>query len=156
MNALDLTDGKSTSVQVMAWCRQATSHYLSQCWPRSMSPKGVTRPQWVTVTHWPREVWELIFKSSIFSKSSYSVWKSSRGTGCQIALRWIPRTLTTEKSTLVCNGLMLSGNKPLPEPILTQIYVAISARESNARLLANTSAFWAGRVENWPGRVTFV
>ena len=44
---LDLTDDKSTSVQVMAWCRQATSHYLSQCWPRSMSPNGITRPQWV-------------------------------------------------------------------------------------------------------------
>ena len=26
---------------------QATSHYLSQCWPRSLSPYGVTRPQWV-------------------------------------------------------------------------------------------------------------
>ena len=26
---LDLTDDKSTLVQVMAWCRQATSHYLS-------------------------------------------------------------------------------------------------------------------------------
>ena len=31
----------------MAWCRQAISHYLSQCWPRSMSPYGVTRPQWI-------------------------------------------------------------------------------------------------------------
>ena len=31
----------------MAWCRQATSHYLSQCWPRSLSPYGFTRPQWV-------------------------------------------------------------------------------------------------------------
>ena len=41
------TDDKSTLVQVMAWCRQATSHYLSQCWPRSVSPYGVTRPQWV-------------------------------------------------------------------------------------------------------------
>ena len=29
----------------MAWCRQATSHYLGQCWPRSMAPYGVTRPQ---------------------------------------------------------------------------------------------------------------
>ena len=29
------------------WNRQATSHYLSQCWPRSLSPYGVTRPQWV-------------------------------------------------------------------------------------------------------------
>ena len=44
---LDFTDDKSTLVQVMAWCRQATSHYLSQCWPRFMSPYGVTRPQWV-------------------------------------------------------------------------------------------------------------
>ena len=43
----DLTDDKSTLIQVMAWCRQATSHYLSQCWPRSMLPYGVTRPQWV-------------------------------------------------------------------------------------------------------------
>ena len=42
---LHLTDDKSTLVQVMAWCRQATSHYLSQCWPRSVSPNGVTRPQ---------------------------------------------------------------------------------------------------------------
>ena len=47
---LDLTNDKSTLVQVMAWCRQATSHYLSQCWPRSMSPNGVTRPQWVNYT----------------------------------------------------------------------------------------------------------
>ena len=31
----------------MAWCHQATSHYLSQCSPRSMLPYGVTRPQWV-------------------------------------------------------------------------------------------------------------
>ena len=43
----DLTDDKSTLVQAMAWCRQATSHYLSQCWPGSLSPYGVTRPQWV-------------------------------------------------------------------------------------------------------------
>ena len=43
----DLTDDKSTLVQVMACCCQATSHYLSQCWPSSMSPYGVIRPQWV-------------------------------------------------------------------------------------------------------------
>ena len=29
----------------MPWRRQATSHYLSQSRPRSMSPYGVTRPQ---------------------------------------------------------------------------------------------------------------
>ena len=40
----DLTDDKSTLVQVMAWCHQTTSHYLSQCWPRFALPYGVTRP----------------------------------------------------------------------------------------------------------------
>ena len=48
--SMELTD-KSTLVQVMAWCRQAPSHYLSQCWPRSASPYGVTRPQWVKHAH---------------------------------------------------------------------------------------------------------
>ena len=43
---LDLTDDESTSVQVMAWCHQATNHYLGQCWPRPPSPYGVTTPQW--------------------------------------------------------------------------------------------------------------
>ena len=38
-------DDKSTSVQVMAWCCQAPSHYMSQCWHSSMSPCGITRPQ---------------------------------------------------------------------------------------------------------------
>ena len=47
--SLDFSDYQSTLVQVMAWCRQATSHYLSQCWPRSLSPYGITRPQWVNV-----------------------------------------------------------------------------------------------------------
>ena len=50
----DPTDDKSTLVQVMAWCRQATSHYLNQRWPRSPKPYGVTRPQWVNILqlHW--------------------------------------------------------------------------------------------------------
>ena len=40
----------------MAWCHQATSHYLSQCWPRSLSPYGFTRPQWVNVIHYMDEL----------------------------------------------------------------------------------------------------
>ena len=35
----------------MAWCRQATSHYLSQCWLSLLSPYGVARPQWVKMLH---------------------------------------------------------------------------------------------------------
>ena len=41
--SLDFTYDQSTFVHVMAWCRQATSHCVSQCWPRSLPPYGVTR-----------------------------------------------------------------------------------------------------------------
>ena len=43
--SLGLTNEKSTLVQVLVWDRQATSHYLSQCWPRSNSPYGITKLQ---------------------------------------------------------------------------------------------------------------
>ena len=59
--SLDLTDDKSTLVQVMAWCHQATSHCLSQCWPKSMSPNGVTRPQWVKKMGSLRHPWWYYF-----------------------------------------------------------------------------------------------
>ena len=39
----------------MAWCHQATSHYLNQCWPRSSMPYGVTRPQWV------KQIWPSLY-----------------------------------------------------------------------------------------------
>ena len=45
----DFTDDKSTLNKVMDWLRQATSHYLIQCWPRSISPYGVARPQWIKI-----------------------------------------------------------------------------------------------------------
>ena len=43
----NLTNKKSTLVQVMAWCHQPKSHYLSLFWPKSMSWYGVIRLQWV-------------------------------------------------------------------------------------------------------------
>ena len=51
--SLDLTDDKSTLVQVMAWCRQESSHYLNQCWLRYLTPYVVTRPQWVNLLRVP-------------------------------------------------------------------------------------------------------
>ena len=50
----DFTEDKSTLFQVMSWCHQASRHYLSPCQPRSMSPNGVTRLQWVKALYeWP-------------------------------------------------------------------------------------------------------
>ena len=42
----------TTLVQVLTWCHQAASHLLNQCWPRSMSPYGVIRPQRVNFHKW--------------------------------------------------------------------------------------------------------
>ena len=42
----NIFDEKVTFIQVMSWRRQATIHYLSQCWSRYLSPHGVTRLQW--------------------------------------------------------------------------------------------------------------
>ena len=40
-------DDKYILIQVMVWCHQATSHYLSQYWPSSMSSYVITRPKWI-------------------------------------------------------------------------------------------------------------
>ena len=45
--SMDIPDDTSTLVQVMAWHHQTRSHYMSQCWPWSLMPYGVTRPQCV-------------------------------------------------------------------------------------------------------------
>ena len=73
----NLIDEKSILVQVMAWCHQTTSHYLSQCWPRSMLPHGITRPQWVK---------EIRYILSI---------------SCEIALRWMPEDSIDGKSASI-------------------------------------------------------
>ena len=48
--SLGLSCDKSTLVQVKAWYHQATRHYLSQCWPRSLSQYDVTNPHWIIST----------------------------------------------------------------------------------------------------------
>ena len=47
----DLTGDYLIMGQVMAWCFEAISHYLSQRSSRSMSPYGAIRPQWVKSSH---------------------------------------------------------------------------------------------------------
>ena len=43
----------------MLSCRQAISHYLSLCYPRSMPPYGFTRPQWVKVNKCNIKLWRM-------------------------------------------------------------------------------------------------
>ena len=65
---------ESTLVRVMAWCRQAASPYLSQCWPRSVTSYGATTSQWIkmlallaTFRHYDSVSWQI---SSEFKNES--------------------------------------------------------------------------------------
>ena len=68
--SLDPADVKSTLVQIMAWCHQAASYYLSQCWSWFMSLHDVTRPQ---------PVYDCTFKLNISTKirrkERQNIWK---------------------------------------------------------------------------------
>ena len=106
--SLDLTDDKSTLVQVMAWCHQATSHCLNQCWPRFPTPYGVTRPQWVNTLR-PRQnsphLAYDIFKHSFMNEKFWIF--------IQISLKFVPIGPVNNKPTLVhIMASPQSGNKP--------------------------------------------
>ena len=45
--ARSLINNKPALVQVMAWRRTGTSHYLNQCWPSSLTHICGTRGRWV-------------------------------------------------------------------------------------------------------------
>ena len=65
------TDDMLALVQAMAWCHQATSHYLNQCWQGYVLPYGVTRPQWVnSVTDLTLHLWSLNVLTSVWNLTS--------------------------------------------------------------------------------------
>ena len=100
----DLTDDKSTVVQVKAWCRQATSHYLSQCWPRFMSPYGFTRPQWVKRLTHPAMMrqpnWSTINTSSSDGGEQNRCWKICNTDSCVLGVS-LSTTATCPKVRMV-------------------------------------------------------
>ena len=77
---MGLIDNKSALDQVMAWCHQATSHYLEQCWPSSATPYGVTRPQWVNSLrrHKIDAILQTTFSNAISSMKMFEFWLISR------------------------------------------------------------------------------
>ena len=63
---------KSTLLQVMTLCRQATNRCLSQRRPRPMSPYGVTMLQWVDIYVCISNVFLLLSIYGIFIRASFS------------------------------------------------------------------------------------
>ena len=46
-------------VLIMAWSHQVTSHYWSQCWPKSMLPHGITWQLWIKKNSITIEIWRI-------------------------------------------------------------------------------------------------
>ena len=94
----NITHEKSALVKVMAWCHQATSHYLVQCWLRSMSLYDVTWPQWVNRSlgtapfiHWDiMNIYDLHHRAD--SRFAPSQWATSlQSTHVTLSLiGWVP------------------------------------------------------------------
>ena len=77
--SLDLNgDIKSTLVQVMDWCHQATSHYLGQGWPRSLSPYAVFTKIIRHIGHFrwlgPSVWWDFTNLNRIYKAHLTNVW----------------------------------------------------------------------------------
>ena len=108
--SLDFTDDQSTLVQVMAWCRQATSHYLNLCWSRSLLPYGITKPLRVNTLrsrqngrHFPDNIFNCIFLIE-------NVW---------ISLKFVPKGVIDNMAALVqIMAWPLISVKPLSEVML--------------------------------------
>ena len=60
----NLSNDKSTLIQVMFGGHQVASHYPSQCWPRSLPPYGITRSQ-VRLTRLTTRVTKYYMKSPV-------------------------------------------------------------------------------------------
>ena len=59
------------------------------------------------------------------TNSEHMLWIKFTNTSYEITLMWMPRDIIFEVSIGSGNGLVPPGNKPLPEPMFTKIYVAI-------------------------------
>ena len=132
----NICDEKSTLVQVMALCCQATSHYFSQCWLRSLLTYGINRPWWVNFPFaWVCHVipWLLynavntlrprhngpyfaddIFKCIFLNKNVCISLK--------ISLKFVPEFQINNISALVqIMAWRRPGDKPLSEPMLVNL-----------------------------------
>ena len=125
--SLDFTDDQSTLVQ---------SHYLAQCWPRSLSPYGITRPQWVMLLKDPNWVVSYIAHTKLHSPmpvfhppsqifNGIGERASASFSACSSALAMELRPCTNLSICKFMQWLIqvmawsVFGAKSLPEPLLT-------------------------------------
>ena len=119
------TDIKSVLVQAMAWHKEGNMPSPVQRWPSSLMHYGHQSSKSITIlndihfnTLGPGR-FELNFRLIIFKLNLIiDVW----GISCEVIFRWMSLDLNDDIVNIGSgNGLVPSGNKPLPEPNLTQL-----------------------------------
>ena len=84
--SMDFTDDKLTLIMVMAWCVVAPSHYLSQCWPRSMLWYAITRPQRIKDVVHPKTFVFVLNSALVSANFTYIIQGHFTDTG---AITWL-------------------------------------------------------------------
>ena len=124
-------DNTLALVQIMAWHRPGDKPLSEPMTVSFLIHIGISRPQWVnaslsfiishcTLTHYPLR---LLFQMCKFQTQPGDRYHEYPSKQC-------PTIKASESHWWLVNigsgnGLVPSGNKPLPEPMLTPIYVAI-------------------------------
>ena len=133
----NLTNEKPTLVQVMTWYRHATSHYLSQCWPRFMLAHGVTKPQWVK---------EYIFT---FNWESSPIFSHSHLPPITVMSQYPYGALNHRQHTCVLNSLFTK--KHFTVPLWGEAIGELRSHEERVMSLYNSSALCAAYMRQWTG-----
>ena len=118
-------DDKSALIHVMAWCCQATSHNLRQCWSRSMLPYDIAKLHWVNDNFnilRPRQDGRLfpddIFKSIFFNENVQILIK--------ISPTFVPKAPINNIPLLVqVMAWHQPGDKPFSEPMMVSLLTHI-------------------------------
>ena len=113
----NIFDGQSALVQVMAWCCQATSHYLNQKWPRLMIPFGKTRAQWVNSLWLSEAIWWQRYRSILAQVMAFA-WLHQ-------AIAWTNVDLSPIRSSYI-HPCMIPQAQNLAWKLLDKHFVQIS------------------------------
>ena len=173
---LDLMDDKSTQVQVMAWCNQATrANYLSQCWPKFM-PYGVIRPQWVQNFSYPGNHYPVVTDvtsqhiPNIYQDIWRYKWKCSYGLiqcffNCmknhtthndnEKLSRWKLLYLPRLRETLITNlsdKLILAQTRYVDSTLTSEVTWSLSATFLHPTMVTQRPWSWSWMINSHPFR----
>ena len=136
-------DCKTTSVQVMAWCHQATSHFLNQCWLSSIMQHSMT----ITWLQWVKTYMKISICSSI--KPLHNVTIFSCGQAALRTLLSVRQSVclsvclsVTPFSLCSCHRIIMKFSELLPlTKVMSMQEVKVRGQRSKSEVMTPLSRF---------------